>query len=191
MSAVLPVVPLTAFAPPALPDEPTYEEIDGQRVELPPMSVFANWIAGQLVGRLFMWAQEHGRGHAVMEILFRLPLPENRNRRPDVAFVSYERWPKGRPIPAEGNAWDVVPELAVEVVSPSDLAEELDTKIDEYFRAGVRQVWVVYPRRPGVLVFDSLTQVRGLTREHTLEGGDVLPGFRLEVAELFPEPAAS
>ncbi len=101
--------------------------------------------------------------------------------------MSLERWPKDRPIPGEGNAWDVVPDLAVEVVSPNDNAEELLIKADEYFRAGVRMVWIVYPRQRLVFVYESLTQVRGLTRADVLDGGAVLPGFRLPLQELFPE----
>ncbi|MBL8799356.1 MAG: Uma2 family endonuclease, partial [Planctomycetia bacterium] len=113
-----------------------------------------------------------------------------RSRRPDGGFVSYKRWSRERPIPERGDAWEVVPNLAVEVVSPHDLVEELFTKLDEYFRAGVEQVWVAYPNHTLIQVFDSLTQVRGLTRNDTLEGGSVLPGFQLPLASLFQAPGA-
>src|SRR5207249_957331 len=110
----------------------------------------------------------------------------SRNRRPDVAFVTYERWPMNRPIPLTDNAWDVVPDLAVEVSSRHDLAEELVQKLTEYFQAGVRLVWVIYPKQRLVYVYESPTQVRGLTQSDELDGGTVLPGFRLPLANLFP-----
>ena len=59
--------------------------------------------------------------------LFRLRSEPNLQRRPDAAFVSFDRWPKAWRIP-QANAWDVVPDLAVEVVSPTNLAEEIPTR---------------------------------------------------------------
>lgn len=172
-------------------DEALYEIIDGQRVELPPMSVYATWVASSLSGELTVFSRAHPIGRPFTEMLFRLPLNGSRNRRPDVAFVTYERWPQNRPIPATDNAWDVVPDLAVEVISPHDLADEIMEKLTEYFQAGVRLVWVVYPRQRRVYVYDSPTQVRGLTQGDELDGGAVLPGLRLPLANLFPEAAAT
>lgn len=168
-----------------------YEIVHGQRVELPPMSAYASRIASRLGGKLNEFAEAHALGEAVVETLFRLSLPDDYNRRPDVALVSYQRWPKDRPLPEDDNAWDVVPDLAVEVVSPTDRAEDLLEKVDEYFRAGVRLVWVLYPRRRLVHVYESLTQIRGLTRTDELDGGTVLPGFRLPLATLFQEEGPS
>ena len=127
-------------------------------------------------------------GTAQHEVLFRLALPKDRNRIPDVAFTSYERWPKDRPFPFRGNARDVVPDLAVEVVSPGDLVEELLTKIDEYFRAGVRLVWIVHCNLKQVHVYRSIddSMIRVLTEADDLDGEDVLPGFRVPVASFFP-----
>jgi Uma2 family endonuclease len=90
-----------------------------------------------------------------------------------------------RLIPVTDNAWDVVPDLAVEVISPHDLAEEILQKVVEYFQAGVRLVWIVYPQQRLVYVHESLTQVRCLTQTEELDGGAVLPGFRLPLANLF------
>ncbi len=167
-----------------------YEIVDGQRVELPPMSAYASRVTFRLGYELARFANEHNLGEAVTEVLFRLPLEQSRNRRPDVAFVSYERWPKGRPQPTNGNAWDVVPDLAAEVISPNDLADEIQEKIEEYFRADVRLVWVVYPVRRVVYVYESLTQVSVRRGMEELEGGQVLPGLRLSLAKVFPEAAA-
>lgn len=166
-------------------DEPLYEVINGQRVEMPPMSAYASKIASRLVRWTGAFADPRGLGEVVSEVLFRLPLNPDRNRRPDMAFVSVGRWPLNRPMPLRDNAWDVVPDLAAEVVSPSDLAEEIMQKLVEYFQAGARLVWVVYPEQQLVYVYEALTQVRGLTRQDELDGGSVLPGFRLPLAQLF------
>jgi Uma2 family endonuclease len=168
-------------------DEPLYEIIDGQRVELPPMSYFGGLTATRLTVELGVHLKSHDQGHLATETLFNMGIPANRNRRPDIAFVSYLRWAKERKQDRDENAWPVVPNLGVEVVSPTDDAAELVDKIEEYFKAGVELVWVVYPHQSMVYIYESLTAVRGLTRSDTLDGGKVLPGFKLPLAELFPE----
>jgi Uma2 family endonuclease len=136
------------------------------------------------------FADANQLGEAIHEEIFKLSLDRDRNRRPDAAFVSFERWPKDKGMPIAGNAWEVTPDLAVEVVSPTDRVEELREKIAEYFEAGVRLVWVVHPLLQLVDVYESLIQIRGLTRTDTLDGGSVLPGFRTPVAALFPGTAS-
>ena len=185
------VQPAVTSAPPANGDEVLYEIIDGRWVELPPMSFFAARIASRLVGWLIAFSRTKALGEAVMETLFHLPLPLDRNRRPDVAFVSLQRLRQAGTQPKDDNAWNVVPNLAVEVVSPNELAEDLLEKIEEYFQAGVQMVWVVYPRRQIIQVYESLTHIRGLTRTDELDGGTVLPGFRLPLATLFEEQPVS
>ena len=167
-------------------DDELYEIIDGKRVRTPPMAALAVWTAFELARHLGNFAVAT-LGRAVTEMLFHLPAPIDRDRRPDVAFVSYERWAKNRPMPRQGNAWDVVPNLATEVVSPTDRAEELDDKIAEYFRAGVQLVWVVYPMQSKIHVYSAPTQIAVLTRNDVLDGGPVVPGFRLALAELFAD----
>jgi Uma2 family endonuclease len=164
-----------------------YEVVNGQRVEIPPMSAYAGKIASRLMTELNIHARAHQLGEAVVETLFRLPLTEDRgrNRQPDVAFVSYQRWPADRRQPEDANAWDVVPDLAVEVISPHNLAEEILEKVLEYFRADVRLVWVVYPRQRMIIIFESPTRVQALSRDDSLDGGPVLPGFRLPLGKLF------
>src|SRR5207248_11543481 len=148
-------------------------------------------VATNLLGELAFFSRAHPIGWPLSEMLFRLPLHGSRNRRPDVAFVSFERWPKNRPIPPRDNAWEVVPDLAVEVISPHDLADEVIQKLTEYFQAGVRLVWIIYPQQRLVYVYDSPTRVRGLSQADDVDGGSVLPGFRVSLANLFPETAVS
>jgi Uma2 family endonuclease len=166
-----------------------YEILDGVRVELPPMSTDSQFIANRLTRLLSNYGIEHNIGEAYNETIFKLSLRADRSRRPDVAFVPYSRWPKNV-MPPDSSSWEMLPDLCVEVVSPTDEAEELMNKVREYFQAGVRLVWVVYPRHELVLVFESLTNVRGLSRSDELAGGPVLAGFKLPLSEIFLPPAA-
>jgi Uma2 family endonuclease len=70
-------------------------------------------------------------------------------------------------------------------VSPTNLAEEIDSKITDYFQSGVRLVWVFYPDSGRVYVYQSPTQVSIVERTDTLDGGEVLPGLRLPMAQLY------
>jgi Uma2 family endonuclease len=170
-------------------DEPHYEVVDGRRVELAPMGVHESLIASALMFFLQMFAKPRRLGRAAVEALFDLA-PVGRERRPDVAFVSSLRWPYNRLAPRSENAWKVVPNLAAEVVSPSNTADEVLVKIHEYFKAGVELVWVIYPEPGEVYVYESPVAVRVLTRKDVLDGGKVLPGFQLALAELFEDEAA-
>jgi Uma2 family endonuclease len=173
-----------AVAPPPSAEDSLYEIIDGHRVALLPMSVTVSVLASTLT--IHLGSQTSASGWTVMEVLFDLALPVNRNRRPDIAFVSFDRWPKERPTGAE-NAWGIVPDAAIEVVNPNDMIEDVLVKLDEYFRAGVRLVLAVFPQQQLVYVYESCTQIRVLRRADTLEGGAVVPGFRLALNELFPQ----
>jgi Uma2 family endonuclease len=171
---------------PRLPDR--YEVVNGQVVELPPMSGFASEVANRIQNELVVYGRTSGRGRPRMDMLFRVPLPtdQTRNRRPDVAFISFDRWPTGRPLPYRGNPIDAVPELVVEVASPTDDAEDLLEKAHEYLEAGARLVWLVYPRSRVVHAYESPTTVRVFTAADELDGGPVSPGFRVPMAQLFP-----
>jgi Uma2 family endonuclease len=177
---------LTASSEADLPDH--YEVVDGQVVELPPMSGFASEVANRIRDELAYYARASRTGRTRNDMLFRLPLPEDgaRNRQPDAAYISFDRWPESRPMPRRGNPVDVVPDVAVEVVSPTDYAEDLFAKVDEYLRAGVRLVWVVFPTLRQVYAFTGPTALRVFGADAELDGGDVLPGFRVPVASLIP-----
>lgn len=175
---------------PSSADESLYEVVDGRRVELAPMGAYATWIASRLDQRIGPFADERSLGTSVAEMLFILDKARNLRRRPDVAFVSAKRWPLDRPIPPTGD-WEVVPDLAVEVVSPHDFASDVLAKVHEYFTCGVRMVWVIYPDERQAYVYSSPVQVRVQTTEAELDGGDVLPGFRIALSTLFQSATVS
>lgn len=162
--------------------EHLFEVVNGVRVEK-PMGVIENLIATRLAFRLDPHCSTNGIGQVALETLFELPTSGN-DRKPDVAFISYQRWPQNRPIPRV-NAWPVVPDLAVEVVSPTDKMFEMIEKVGEYFTAGVREVWLILSNVEQVFVFTGVAQVRALSRADALTCA-VLPDFTMPVADLFP-----
>lgn len=171
----------------SLPDD--YEIVNGVVVEVPPMSGLASEVANRLRDRLGSYAETRKNGRPRMDMMFRLPLPEDpdRARKPDLAFVSFDRWPEDRPMPYKGDPVDVVPDLAVEVASPTNKAEELLAKGFEYLRAGARLVWLVYPRLRQIYAYTRVVEApRLFTETDTLDGGEVLPGFTAPMAGLFP-----
>jgi Uma2 family endonuclease len=178
----------------SLPLEPPgdilYEVVNGRIVESPPMGSYQSELAFFLAVALDHVVRENRLGKVVVELLFLIDVDANLKRRPDLAFVSAARWPFGKWVP-EVEAWEMVPDLAVEVVSKSNGAEEIVEKVGEYFQTGTRLVWVVYPRARQIYVYTSPTEVRILPESADLDGGEVVPGFRLSLNRLFvDEPEA-
>jgi Uma2 family endonuclease len=106
-------------------------------------------------------------------------------RIPDVAFASWSRFPN-RSIPTDPIP-SLVPDLAVEILSLSNTAQEMARKCHEYFLAGVRLVWLIDPRARTVDVYTAEDQVTTLTAGDMLDGGVVLPGFTLPLSDFFAE----
>jgi hypothetical protein len=114
---------LSTQQPSATPDgvareQPLYEVVDGQKVELPPLSIYAARIASKLQTRLEVHAEAHGLGLAVTEALFILDSVRDLRRRPDVAFVSAAKWPLDRPLPEAGD-WEMAPSATSRHSCPS------------------------------------------------------------------------
>ena len=103
-------------------------------------------------------------------------------RAPDVAFVSKERLAGGR---APDGFVQTAPDLAVEVVSPNDSAAAIDAKVKEYFVAGARLVWVVYPGTKSVTAHRSPDETETLHEGAVLDGEPVFEDFQVPVSELF------
>ncbi len=181
-------LPTEASTPPSAPDDPPYEIIDGRKVEKPPMGNYEVLVASILVEKLAPHARAHGLGRVVCEMLFRINPAGNPQLRPDVAFVSYGRWARDRKV-TSGDGWDVVPDLAIEVVSRSNTASQVIRKVRKYLEANALRVWVVYPIERQVYIYDSPTRVRILGPGEDLDGEGILPGFHFPLAELFEDGA--
>lgn len=164
-------------------DGKRYELVRGELVEMPPAGARHGNVAINLGTLLnaYVRAGDLGKVFAA-ETAFVLQRHPDTVRAPDAAFVSKERLPSGD-LP-EGFL-EVVPDLVVEVVSPSDTAVDVQRKVEDWLHAGVRLVWVIYPGTRSVAVYRSLADIRLLTEADTLEGDSVLPGFSCLVAELF------
>jgi Uma2 family endonuclease len=171
--------------PMTIPDDMLYEVVEGKLVEkiVGARDIEIAGILGQYLG---MFARTHRLGRALIEFIFRIDKAKDLQRRPDVAFVSDASWPVRLRVP-DVAVWDKVPELAIEIVSPSNTADHVQEKIHEYFAAGVRRVWVVYPRQQEVYVYASSTEIQVLQLGQDLDGGDLIPGFRLPLAALFED----
>lgn len=104
-------------------------------------------------------------------------------RMPDVSFVSAKRIPKkGEP----SKKWNFAPDLAVEVVSPTDSVKKVRDRLQEYFSAGVKEVWVVEPEISLLSVYhEPLKPTAILTKEDELISKEIFPGFRLKLSEIF------
>jgi Uma2 family endonuclease len=104
-------------------------------------------------------------------------------RIPDVSFVSWEKLPD-RELPAEPIP-DLVPDLAIEVLSEGNTPREMQLKLNEYFSVGVRLVWFIDPAKHTASVCTSRSKKRQIGPDGVLDGATVLPGFRLSLEELF------
>lgn len=159
-----------------------YELVDGTLVEK-AMGFPSSYVASRLSRRLGTFAEdEHDLGivagaDGTVRLLPRLV------RIPDVSFVSWDRIPN-RECPPEAIP-DLVPNLAVEVLSEGNTSREMERKLKEYFLAGVELVWIVDPDSRTVDVYTALDERVRLTEGQTLDGGKVLPGFALPLRELF------
>ena len=170
-----------------------FEIVRGVIVEAPPMGLRECSIAARVSGPMTSVAAERRAG-AVFDshAKYRLARDPDLVRMPEVSFVRWDRLP-GRQVPAEEFV-DVAPDLAVEIVSPTNRAFEIQEKIAEFFEHGVRLVWIVYPDQQQVYVYEAVNRCQILERDGVLDGGSVLPGFRLAVSDIFSqlvEPAKS
>jgi Uma2 family endonuclease len=166
------------------PGDRRFELVKGQLVEMSPAGGIHGDIASELNMHIRLFVKQHNLGYVSAAetgyILFTDPDEGDTVRAPDVAFVQKERLPRGFP----AGYIPLAPDLAVEVVSPNDKAGEIEEKIADYLRAGVRLAWFVYPKSKSVHVYTSET-IERLNTDDTLDGRDVLPGFQLVVRNLF------
>jgi len=110
----------------------------------------------------------------------------NNERMPDVSFISASR------IPEEGETediWRVAPDLAVEVISPSESWVKVNRKIRDYFAAGVQQVWLISLELREAHIYDSPKEIKVLSESDDLTNETLLPGFHCRIGELFQLPA--
>lgn len=161
-------------------DNRLFELVDGFLVEK-VMGHLESRIASALIGALDRYLEQNDIGTLAGEGgMFRMP--DNMVRIPDVAFARWERFSDED---LEEAVPEVSPDLAVEVLSSGNTSGEMARKLREYFKAGVRLVWFIDPRKKSATVFTSPTRSKSIGPDGVLEGGKVLPGFSLPLASLF------
>lgn len=170
-----------------LPDQHRYELVDGM-VEEKDMGSLSSWVGGELYAHLrdycrtnsFGWVWHADAGFDCFH--------SNTVRFPDVAVLRFGRL-TNEELP-DGHI-GIAPDLAAEVVSPNDRIDDLERKLLDYRRAGVRLVWLVYPASRIARVHRPDRTITELTETDLLTGETVLPGFQVRVGDLFPvRPAA-
>lgn len=145
------------------------------------MASFESLIACTLIQWQKNFLDEHPLGIVLGEggALHNLP---RRMRIPDVSFIRWERFPE-RKLPRD-RVFRVAPDLAVEILSEGNTDDEMRIKVTEYFRAGVRLVWLIDPETRSARVYTSADQCDSLDQNGVLDGRDVLPGFRFRLRDL-------
>jgi Uma2 family endonuclease len=171
-----------------LRDSDHYELLDGHLVER-RMGIEATWIGGRVITRLGIFCEANARGWVLnAEAAYKcFPKRPNHIRKPDASFIRYGRLPD-ETLP-RGYA-HIPPDLAVEVISPGDLFEEVEAKVLEFLEAGAELIWVINPFTRTVTIHRADRTVTWLSEKDVLTGEGPLQGFSCRVAELFPPARA-
>ncbi|MDE0084160.1 MAG: Uma2 family endonuclease [Candidatus Poribacteria bacterium] len=155
-----------------------YEYVKGEIIPMPAASLEHGLICSRVFSRLVLYIQEHQLGEVVTpDTGFQVG---ERVLKPDIAFLSKDRLPDDH-----SRACPVPPDLAVEVISKSDISLRIIEKVFAYLEAGTQIVWVLEPIGKTVTVYRSETDIKTLTRKDTLTGEGVVEGFSCPVAQLF------
>ena len=161
-----------------------YEIIYGEIKERSMPSPIHGRIQAKVGAKLLSHVEENNLGAVYTETHFELA--EKLSRVPDIAFVSFARFPASGE--DDSSCWHIAPDLAVEIISPTDDYEDVQEKITEYFIFGVKQVWIISPESKTLTVYFSRTNVRILTESDELIGEEMLPGFKMNLSEIFRIP---
>jgi Uma2 family endonuclease len=161
-----------------------YELLRGELIKVSPAGFLHGAVVARLTSRLEQHVAQHNLGSVTgAETGYSLEQDPDTVRAPDIGFVSQERIEKtGLP----RTFYPGAPDLAVEVVSPSDTAAEVDDKARAWLAAGSRLVWNVQPITRVVEVYRPGRDIEVRTAADALTGEDVVPGFTCPVAEIFP-----
>jgi Uma2 family endonuclease len=166
----------------ALPDDGSFHELDeGRLVTMPPSAARSSRVCTLLLIKLGAFVLQHGLGMLMGEqggvVLRRGP---DIVRAPDISFVRQDRV-----VDTGRGYFPGAPDLAVEVLSPSDRYSAVSRKVTQYLAAGVRLVWVIDPEERTVTIHRSGNVVTVLPEDGVLDGEDVVPGFRLPLIEIW------
>ncbi len=178
--------PMTAEELAKLPDNGMRRElVRGEVIEMAPSGAERSAIGAHAVAALVQLANETETGTAFgADCGFILAEDPDVVRVPDASFVLRRRLTQGRP--PEGF-FPGPPDLAVEVVSPTDQAADVQEKVNDYLKAGTSLVWVIYPSLRQVRVHKSLAESFTVEEDGTLKGDPILPDLSIPVKEIFAQ----
>ena len=185
---------MARFLDPRLLTEQDLERLpdDGSRHELQaglllaeprPFPLHAQ-IQARIIELLAGFVRAHGLGQVLCDGGFLLASNPDTVRGPDVSFVTRDRWGA---VTDRGRFFRGAPDLAIEVLSPSNRAGEIHAKVADYLAAGARVIWIVDPKHRSITVHETLLAPRRLGPQDVLDGGEVLPGFSIPVEAIFDE----
>jgi Uma2 family endonuclease len=160
-----------------------YELVSGRLRKMSP----AGHKHGRIIVNITTPLDQHVRANKLgavyaAETGFKISTDPDTVRAPDVAFVSRQRVDEVGDV--EGY-WPGAPDLVVEVISPGDIYSDVEEKVFDWLEAGTRMVVVVNPRKSIITVYRSLAEITALTETETLDGSDVVPGWKMSVKDIF------
>ena len=160
---------------------------DGELIVMSPTGGTAGRKNRRLTQQIGIWTDRDGTGEAFDSSTI-FVLPNGARRSPDVSWIQLERWNQLTQAQQDGFP-PIVPDFVIELVSPSDLKnqryEDLQAKMQEYLNNGVRLGWLIEPSAKTVEIYRIGQQVEILNNPPTLSGEDVLPGFVLDLSQIF------
>lgn len=173
-----------------MPDGDKYELVDGQLVEK-SMSFWSSFVAGKAYLRLALYAEQKQAGWVVPEGTTYQCFPDapNKVRKPDTSFIRRERFSEAQAT-QDGHV-TIPPDLAVEVVSPTDGYIDVEYKAIELLNAGVKIVWVINPYRRTARIYRLDGPEETIREDELLTADDVLPGFSCRLGDLFQPPTSN
>ena len=159
-----------------------YELVDGEVVEMAPVNEQHGAVALNIGAGFNLYSRQSGIGRASVETGYRLRISPDTVRGPDVSFVvaGKEAWESL----GDGFSPDA-PDIAVEVVSPSNTAAEIERKVGEYLAAGSQRVWVVYTSSRNVLAHRAEGATITYSGDEVITDEELLPGFSLPLSDIF------
>ncbi len=180
MAAIQQTMTIEEFA--AISEAGRFDLIRGELLETSPTGIRHGVYASRIAAALSIAAAPDDSGETpIAETGYVLNTDPPVVLCPDASFVRREKTPDSLP---EGF-FPGAPDIAVEVVSPSDRVADITAKVTEYLEAGTRLVWVVEPRRRTVTVYHEDRSARLLLESDNLDGGVVLPGFQVPLTDIF------
>ena len=161
------------------------ELVEGRVIEMSWPKLLHGYVATELGLALAMHVKAQGLGMVITSeigfVLARRPSGRDTVRGIDISFLSTERTPDSLP-----DRWfEGAPDLAIEIISPGNTFRDIDLKISQLLNAGAQAVWIVQPDARKVHVH-TVQGIRVFMEDDTLTGGDILPGFEIKVADIFP-----